>query len=136
MICDANMKILNYNACFPGSTHDTAIWSMSAVKTRRRKIFEQSINRFLVNWLDANPSTPEGRYTKHHISARNMSERCFGVFKQRFRRFLKHRVLHYSPEKAAKILLPCVILHNFAIAELVPEHLGNLDEVTDIQSSQ
>ncbi|ERL96182.1 hypothetical protein D910_01321, partial [Dendroctonus ponderosae] len=41
-------------------------------------------------------------------------------------------------EKAAKIVLSCVILHNIAIAErtLVPEDLGNVHEVTDIQSSQ
>ncbi|XP_048516636.1 putative nuclease HARBI1 [Dendroctonus ponderosae] len=72
------------------------------------------------------------------MSARNVIERCFGVLKQRFRCLLKHRVLHYSPEKAAKIVLSCAILHNIAIAEgtLVPEDLGNVDEVTDIQSSQ
>ncbi|KAH1028263.1 hypothetical protein HUJ05_001637 [Dendroctonus ponderosae] len=52
-ICDANLKILNCNARFPGSTHDAALWSMFAVF------------RYPQPWLltpieDANPSTPEG----------------------------------------------------------------------------
>ncbi|XP_050056224.1 putative nuclease HARBI1 [Aphis gossypii] len=31
LICDSNLKILNVNALFPGSTHDTHVWNNSKV---------------------------------------------------------------------------------------------------------
>ena len=41
---------------------------------------------------------------------------------------LKHRVLHYHPEKAGKIIKACVVLHNMCIANNVEEPEDN-DEV-------
>ncbi|KAJ8941630.1 hypothetical protein NQ314_010338, partial [Rhamnusium bicolor] len=31
-ICDSNLNILEINARFPGSTHDSAIWAISNIK--------------------------------------------------------------------------------------------------------
>lgn len=44
----------------------------------------------------------------------------------RFRCLLKHRVLHYTPETASKIINACVILHNMCIANNLP-----LEEIDD-----
>lgn len=64
--------------------------------------------------------SPEEHYTKTHCSARNVIERCFGVLKARWRCLLAHRVLHYSPQKAGKIVNACAVLHNIANAHNVP----------------
>ncbi|KAK4886065.1 hypothetical protein RN001_002336 [Aquatica leii] len=131
-ICDANLQILNCNARFPGSTHDSAIWELSPVK-------EFLENKYLAGRLDscwligdsgyplqpflltpilnAEENSPEGRYNRSHIRARNCIERCFGVLKQRFRCLLKHRVLHYSPVRSANIVYTCATLHNMTINE-------------------
>ena len=42
------------------------------------------------------------------------------MLKTRFRCLLKHRVLHYCPTKASKIINACVILHNMCIENQVP----------------
>lgn len=65
--------------------------------------------------LDAPEGTPEDYYTKLHCSARNTVERTIGVLKNRWRCLLKHRVLHYHPDVAAKIINACCVLHNMCI---------------------
>lgn len=37
-----------------------------------------------------------------------------------FRCLLKHRVLHYHPEKATKIINACTVLHNICIINNIP----------------
>lgn len=61
------------------------------------------------------PNTPEHFYNSRHKTVRSIIERCNGLLKMRFRCLLKHRVLHYSPEKASKIINACVLLHNLCI---------------------
>lgn len=46
----------------------------------------------------------------------------------RFRCCLKHRVLHYSPETACKIINACVILHNMCMEYNIPEPEPEVDE--------
>lgn len=41
-------------------------------------------------------------------------ERTIGLLKARWRCLLGHRVLHYDPAMAAKIVNACVCLHNIA----------------------
>ncbi|GBP93357.1 Putative nuclease HARBI1 [Eumeta japonica] len=65
-------------------------------------------------------NTPEGRYNKAFKYARANIERCNGILKMRFRCLLKHRVLHYAPEKASQIINACVVLHNMCIRNNVP----------------
>lgn len=62
--------------------------------------------------VDANPGSPEEHYTKLHTTARNTVERTIGVLKNRWRCLLGHRVLHYHPDVAAKIINACCVLHN------------------------
>lgn len=47
-------------------------------------------------------NSSEARYNKWFCKTRSIIERCNGVLKMRFRCLLKHRVLHYSPPKAAR----------------------------------
>lgn len=69
---------------------------------------------------NAQPGAEE-RFNAHFKSIRSTIERCNGVLKNRFRCLLKHRVLHYEPTKAAKIVLSCAVLHNICTQNRVPE---------------
>lgn len=66
-------------------------------------------------------NTPESKFNKAHIAARNTVERCNGVLKMRFRCLLKHRVLHYTPKTASKIINACTVLHNICILNKLPD---------------
>lgn len=66
--------------------------------------------------LGANPGSPEENYTDLRYRVRNTVERCIGVLKIRWRCLLAHRVLHYDPVTAGKIVNACVVLHNIANA--------------------
>lgn len=70
---------------------------------------------------DTAVDSPEERYNIRHRSTRSLIERCNGVLKLRFRCLLKHRVLHYSPQKASQIINACCILHNICIDRNIPE---------------
>lgn len=82
--------------------------------------------------LNAEENTPEGAYTRAHIRTRNVIERFNGCFKARFRCILKHRVLHYAPPKAAKIIYACAALHNICIErniDLPDIEMDNADNI-------
>lgn len=57
----------------------------------------------------------EENYNAVHKTTRSTIERCNGTLKMRFRCLLKHRVLHYAPNKASKIVKACVVLHNMCV---------------------
>ena len=70
--------------------------------------------------LNATPGSREEVYTTRHIEARNCIERCFGLLKARWRCLLRHRVLHYHPQVASKIVIACCVLHNIALEARLP----------------
>lgn len=76
--------------------------------------------------MNAEANSPEDRYNIAHRRIRSLIERTNGLLKSRFRCLLKHRVLHYKPEVASRIINSCVILHNMCIEENVP--ILNLEE--------
>lgn len=78
---------------------------------------------------NAVPHTPEENYNLRHCSTRSLIEQCNGVLKMRFRCLLKHRVLHYSPERAAKLINACAVLHNICVDNNVPHVLPELEDV-------
>ncbi|XP_018568688.1 putative nuclease HARBI1 [Anoplophora glabripennis] len=136
LICDSDLRILNVNARYPGSTHDSFIWNNSRVKTVMENIYRGDLRGFyllgdsgyaLRPWLltplenEPDHDTPEGRFNIAHKSSRAVIERCNGVLKMRFRCLLKHRVLHYTPEVASKIINACVVLHNICIHNNLPD---------------
>ncbi|XP_050515302.1 putative nuclease HARBI1 [Diabrotica virgifera virgifera] len=145
LICDSNLKILNCNARYPGSTHDSAIWTMSNVIQHMEQTYGNGERGFwllgdsgypLQPWLltpieGAQQNTPEGRYTFSHSSVRNCVERCNGVLKMRFRCLLKHRVLHYTPVKAAEIINACCVLHNILVSHNIEVELVEEDELVN-----
>lgn len=128
IIVSSDLKILNINARFPGSTHDAAIWQASAIKTIMEDLFVREDNSLLIGdsgyplqpflltpFENPEDNSPESRYNFSFIRARNTIERLNGVLKSRFRCLLKHRVLHYKPVTAGKIIYSCGVLHNMAL---------------------
>lgn len=49
------------------------------------------------------------------MSTRTIIEHVNGILKMRWRCCLKHRVLHYHPEIASKIINTCSVLHNLCV---------------------
>ncbi|CAI6372813.1 unnamed protein product [Macrosiphum euphorbiae] len=133
LICDSKLRVLNVNALFPGSTHDTHIWNNSSVLPVMQELHRRNHHNFyllgdsgypLRPWLltpITNPTTnPEKYYNQKQMSTRSLIERCNGVLKMRFRCLLKDRTLHYKPEKASSIINACIVLHNMCITNNIP----------------
>lgn len=65
--------------------------------------------------VGALPGSQEANYTRIHIRVRNSIERTIGLLKEMFRCIHSERVLHYSPQKAAKIIYCSAILYNYRL---------------------
>ncbi|XP_035205356.1 putative nuclease HARBI1 isoform X2 [Stegodyphus dumicola] len=132
LICDSDLMIINVNAKFPGSSHDSFVWRSSGVRHALSRHHETG------SWLlgDAGyplepwlltpvPSPTVGsaneRYNKKHATARNCIERCIGVLKSRFRCLLHARELNYEPTTAGKIVNACAVLHNICRHYKLPD---------------
>jgi hypothetical protein len=139
LICDPNLKILNVVANYPGNTHDSFIWNNSQVQELLRQIHREGHRDYyligdsgyaLRPWLFTpvtpvpQQDTPEHRYNEVIKQIRSLIERCNGLLKARFRCCLKHRVLHYTPEMAGKIVNACVVLHNLCVDYNIPPPEG------------
>jgi hypothetical protein len=70
--------------------------------------------------LNTVAGTPEYRYYKAHVAARNVIERLNGAVKARWRCINGERTLHYMPSIASKIVTSCIVLHNIATFHRVP----------------
>jgi len=81
--------------------------------------------------IDAIEGSPEAEYNRKQMRCRSLIEQCNGVLKMRFRCLLKHRVLHYSPPTASKIIYTCAVLHNMCINKNVPLYLNDDNEDLD-----
>lgn len=129
LVSDANLKILNVNANYPGSAHDAFIWRQSRVKEYLHNIYINGHERswllgdsgyplepYLLTPFNApNENGPEYRFNLRHASARNVVERCIGVLKTRFRCLLKERTARYAPQFVGRIVNCCCMLHNICI---------------------
>ncbi|KAI4468135.1 hypothetical protein MML48_2g00002635 [Holotrichia oblita] len=127
IVCDAQKKILNMNARFPGSVHDSAIWTSSTVRNILNNQFAAGQENYLFGdsgyplepWLltpfnNPQEGEPEARFNNHLSMARIKVEHTIGILKSRFRCLLGHRALHCNPIRTAKIIYSCGILHNIA----------------------
>lgn len=122
VVCDADLKIMDIVTRWRGSVHDSRIFRESRLKQR----FEAGAFCGLLLGDSGYPCTPylftpllnpqteaEQRYNRSHIRTRNTIERCFGLWKQRFRCLL--RGLYGDIETARKTIVACAVLHNIAI---------------------
>lgn len=130
VVCNAKLKIMDIVAHWRGSTHDARIFRESSIKQR----FEDGHfnGRLLGDGGYActpylftpvrNPRIPEEvAYNKAQMSTRNTVERCFGVWKQRFRCLLRGMAGSLSTIKTTVVAL--AVLQCLAI-DMNDPHLG------------
>ncbi|XP_062373197.1 putative nuclease HARBI1 [Sardina pilchardus] len=131
IICDAQMRLTNVVARWPGSTHDSYILTNSMVGNRleagrvRDGWLIGDSGYALRTWLLTpltNPQTDrEQRYTNVHALTRSVVERAIGQLKGRWRCLDRSGgVLLYRPEKVCRIVMACGVLHNVAHQHGVP----------------
>lgn len=78
--------------------------------------------------------TPEYVYTRLHCHCRNGVERCIGVLKERWRLLCSDRCVNYGDAAyAGQFVNACVVLHNFCIADGVPNPRPRLENEPDVQ---
>ncbi|XP_064461550.1 putative nuclease HARBI1 [Ornithodoros turicata] len=130
-VSDATRRILYLNACYPGSCHDSSVWSMCDLRRQAPQMFGDGewllgdLGYPLEPWLMTpvrNPATQkEEAYNEAHRKTRVRVEQCFGVLKMRFRCLQRYRTLHFSPDRAANIITACAILHNICQKYNIPD---------------
>uniref|UniRef100_A0A8C1N3H2 Putative nuclease HARBI1 n=1 Tax=Cyprinus carpio TaxID=7962 RepID=A0A8C1N3H2_CYPCA len=137
IVCDASLKITNFVAKWPGSTHDSFILTNSALCQ------QFSEGQIPDGWLLGDSGYPlrpwlmtpilhpaseaHERYSRAQRKTRGVVERCIGVLKSRFR-CIDHSggVLLYTPERACQIIAAVCVLHNICQMHHVP--LPNIPE--------
>lgn len=142
VVCNGRLKIINIIAHWRGSTHDSRIFNESRLKRN----FEE--NRFYGRLLGdsgyactpylftplLNPRTrKETSYNHSQIRTRNSIERCFGVWKNRFRCLLTG--FRTSLENTKMYIVALAVLHNIAI-DLNEEPFTGNDEDSLLQPSE
>ncbi|XP_018406712.1 PREDICTED: putative nuclease HARBI1, partial [Cyphomyrmex costatus] len=129
VIINARLEITDIIARWPGSTHDSTIFSNSRIKT----LFEAdrfgdglllgdsgypNLSYLMTPIL--NPTTPaEHLYNEAQIRTRSKIERCFGIWKRRFA-ILSIGTRFQTIEKTLPIIVATAILHNIAQQEIIP----------------
>ncbi|CAH0730279.1 unnamed protein product, partial [Brenthis ino] len=98
VVCDADLKIMDIVTRWRGSVHDSRIFRESRLKQRFEAGAFSGIllgdsgyacTPYLFTPLLRTTTPQEERYNNAHISTRNTVERCFGLWKQRFRCLLR-----------------------------------------------
>ncbi|KAF2882683.1 hypothetical protein ILUMI_23485 [Ignelater luminosus] len=124
-VCDADLKIKNIDARWPGAIHDSSVWNASLLSAQ----FEAgefpgclllgdsayALKDYMMTPL-LNPTTSaEQNYNNAHIQTRNCIERCFGVWKRRFA--CLSLGLRTKVDTTLVIIVATAVLHNIAINE-------------------
>lgn len=122
VVCDSKLKIRDIVARWRGSAHDSRIFNESSLKER----FERgefvgrllgdsgyACTEYLFTPCNNANNDKEEAYNKAHIKTRNTVERCFGLWKQRFRCLLRGMYMKLATAKTTIVAL--AMLHNIAI---------------------
>lgn len=139
VVCDSSLKIRDIVCHWRGSTHDSRIFRESSIKERFDNGEFKGIllgdggyacSNILFTPL-LNPRThAEEQYNIAHIATRNAVERCFGVWKSRFRILLTGFRCSLENTKIAVIAL--AVLHNLAI-DFRDNTIGNNEIIKYVQ---
>ncbi len=126
-VIDHTYRILNINAKFLGSTHDSYIWRMSLLWQHLSNTYRDQhewllgdsgypLEPWLITPIADSTKIAEVTFNNLHAKARNTVERAIGLLKACWRCLCKQRMLHCSPQVAQKIINACAGLHNFYAA--------------------
>ena len=149
-ITDFKKKFMNLIARWPGSANDSFIFrdSLLYAKFLRGEIPNGWLlgdsgyggTAFLLTPLRDPQTRAERRYQRKHILTRNVVERTFGLWKNRFMCLHKWGgLMLLTPEKCCKVIIACAVLHNLAIDWKLPliDDDGNIldeDLMVDVEA--
>ncbi|KAM7307620.1 hypothetical protein ISCGN_011256 [Ixodes scapularis] len=123
-ICNPESIITELTVKWPGSTHDSYMW-------RNCDLYDQfaagtgpdgwllgdagySVQPWLMTPIRTPKDQPEEDYNEALTKTRKVIERTFGILKTRFRCLDKSGgVLQYQPKICCRIIVACVVLHNY-----------------------
>ncbi|XP_013182850.1 putative nuclease HARBI1 [Amyelois transitella] len=127
IICDADTKIIAICCRFGGAASKAYIWNKMNIRPFIENISRQGEPGWLIAdskypqrpWLmtpivHAPQGSPEAQYNNFHGRTKICIDRCIGKLKGRWK-CLQKRPLHYTPQRAAKIINACAVLHNLCI---------------------
>lgn len=132
------LKFTTLKSSFPKQVFYVQIYKISYHIGHKIKclLFSGDSGYALRSWMMTPLHNPHNNveeiYNQRLKAARCTIERCIGLLKMRFRCLLKHRVLHYSPEKCSKIVNACVLLHNICVENNVELLLNENEENEDV----
>ncbi|XP_031331955.1 putative nuclease HARBI1 [Photinus pyralis] len=121
-VCDAELRIQNIVARWPGSVHDSTIFGNSRLKALMETDYQDyflvgdsgyPVENYLMTPL-LNPNTPaQHLYNEAQIRTRNVVERSYGVWKRRFA--VLSLGLRVKLTTTLNIIVATAVLHNIAI---------------------
>ncbi|ENN83098.1 hypothetical protein YQE_00541, partial [Dendroctonus ponderosae] len=124
-ICDAQLKIIDIVARWPGSCHDQTIFNNSRIKSRfSNGEFPNCVilgdsgygnTNYLLTPLSDPFTAAEKLYNESHIRTRNCVERSYGVWKRRFS--ILSLGMRVNAELSKIIIVATAVLHNICIEE-------------------
>lgn len=134
--------ILNINARYPGSIHDSIIWRNSKVLSHLEQRYNVGIyDEYLFGdsgyplepWLLVPISDPVDAVDRNfnHVqkTIRSGIERTIALWKGTFRCLLGERKLRYQPETLTNIANACAVIHNILVANNAPFYQQDLGEI-------
>lgn len=120
-VCDANCKVMDVVASWPGSAHDSRIFRNSALYQKLQQgqldgILLGDSGYRLAPFLFTPFNNPAIEVTQNfnriHASTRNCIERTFGQIKRRFAAL--HIPLRLKLDRLCPTIIACFVLHNVA----------------------
>ncbi|XP_049864948.1 putative nuclease HARBI1 [Pectinophora gossypiella] len=148
LICGPQMLIYDIVARWPGSAHDSRIFSNSRCSMRFEEgdlvgagilLGDSGYAQSSYTYTPVlNPQTPaQERYNRSHISTRNIIERLNGVLKRRFA--CLSRKLQNKIKNVPNIIVACAVLHNISVNtnQEMPEPLrSRIDPPTPVPDNE
>ncbi|XP_067670188.1 putative nuclease HARBI1 [Haliotis asinina] len=123
MICDAQFRVTNCVAKWPGSVHDSRIFRDSKISlafengTYKGLLLGDSgypCKSYLMTPYLSPANRAQERFNRSQTKTRVLIEQTFGILKRRFS--CLHSGLRMSPKRACDVIVTSVILHNIGIA--------------------
>ncbi|KAM7315742.1 putative nuclease HARBI1 [Ixodes scapularis] len=121
VVVDASCRIRNVVARWPGSTHDSRIFTESTLSVKLDDgVYDglslgdsgNTCQPWLMTPFLSPSSAAEVRYNTAHTTTRCIVERTIGQLKRRFH--CLHAELRMEPSRCCDIIVACCVLHNLA----------------------